>query len=242
MENLIEVYENALPDNICDEMVKTFKENMEFSKPGGVGLGDINPDVKKSTDLNFLKLRPSIVENLAPHILKALNNGLYKYFIKYKMYNINEEKNVLALSQEKFLDEITYNEYIIDRSSFHAKMYFKGDGFFDWHIDQGQGDWRIFCRELVMMFYLNDVKEGGETGFLFQDVNIKPKKGSLVIFPAHFTHTHRGAMPKSNDKYILNFWLLKICPPIIDMMLNTVDPLRPGEVDRLTRGNEYFQQ
>ena len=28
MENLIEVYENALPDNICDEMVKTFKENM----------------------------------------------------------------------------------------------------------------------------------------------------------------------------------------------------------------------
>ena len=58
------------------------------------------------------------------------------------------------------------------------------------------------------MFYLNDVAEGGETEFYYQDVKIKPKAGTMVIAPAYFTHTHRGNVPKSNDKYILTSWVL----------------------------------
>ena len=65
------------------------------------------------------------------------------------------------------------------------------------------------------MFYLNDVEEGGETGFYYQDVEIKPKKGTLVIFPAGFTHLHRGKMPVSNNKYIANFWFLNKNPAVI---------------------------
>ena len=59
------------------------------------------------------------------------------------------------------------------------------------------------------MYYLNDVSEGGETEFYHQKVKIKPEKGTLVIFPAYFTHLHKGNVPISNDKYILNFWLMK---------------------------------
>ena len=58
------------------------------------------------------------------------------------------------------------------------------------------------------MFYLNDVQEGGETEFFYQDLKIKPKKGTMVIAPAGFTHTHRGNKPISNDKYILTSWVL----------------------------------
>ena len=57
------------------------------------------------------------------------------------------------------------------------------------------------------MFYLNDVKEGGETEFYHQKIKIKPKAGTLVLFPAGFTHTHKGNMPISNDKYIITTWL-----------------------------------
>ena len=57
------------------------------------------------------------------------------------------------------------------------------------------------------MFYLNDVQEGGETEFYYQDLSIKPRKGTMVIAPAYFTHTHRGNVPISNDKYILTSWV-----------------------------------
>jgi hypothetical protein len=30
----------------------------------------------------------------------------------------------------------------------------------------------------------------------------------MVIAPAGFTHTHRGNMPVSNDKYIATSWVL----------------------------------
>jgi hypothetical protein len=56
------------------------------------------------------------------------------------------------------------------------------------------------------MVYLNDVDEGGETEFLYQQVKIKPKRGTVVIWPGGFTHLHRGNPPLKN-KYIATGWL-----------------------------------
>ncbi len=58
------------------------------------------------------------------------------------------------------------------------------------------------------MFYLNDVAEGGETEFFHQQRSLKPRAGTMVIAPAGFTHTHRGCVPRSGDKYILTSWIL----------------------------------
>ncbi|TMP71044.1 proline hydroxylase, partial [Pseudoalteromonas ruthenica] len=63
-------------------------------------------------------------------------------------------------------------------------------------------------RVLLFMFYLNDVQDGGETEFVYQNKRIAPKKGTMVIAPGYFTHTHRGNKPVSNDKYILTSWVL----------------------------------
>ena len=66
-------------------------------------------------------------------------------------------------------------------------------------------------RAFVFILYLNDVEEGGETGFLFKENNdwfkVKPKTGRLIIHPAQFPFIHKGYMPKSSDKYILTTWL-----------------------------------
>jgi hypothetical protein len=58
------------------------------------------------------------------------------------------------------------------------------------------------------MFYLNDVEQGGETDFFYPNIKLKPKKGTMVIAPAGFTHTHRGNKPISDNKYILTSWVL----------------------------------
>jgi hypothetical protein len=62
-------------------------------------------------------------------------------------------------------------------------------------------------RKLVTMLYLNTVEEGGETEFLYLHRRIQPVQGRLLIFPAGFTHTHRGNPPLRGEKYILTSWL-----------------------------------
>lgn len=78
-------------------------------------------------------------------------------------------------------------------------------GFSDFHMEQGAG--MGAGRVLVWTLYLNDVTDGGETEFPYQSLKVKPEKGMLCIFPASFTHTHRGNPPYSNDKYILTGWV-----------------------------------
>jgi hypothetical protein len=56
-------------------------------------------------------------------------------------------------------------------------------------------------RILAIIVYLNDVEEGGETIFPILGEKIKPKAGSILIFPSYFTHYHLASIPISDDKY-----------------------------------------
>ena len=91
---------------------------------------------------------------------------------------------------------------------FHLNCKFQrtrpGEGFHEWHFENSG---EVPYRRLVTMLYLNTVEEGGETEFLYLHRRIQPRRGRLLVFPAGFTHTHRGNPPLSNDKYILTSWL-----------------------------------
>lgn len=81
----------------------------------------------------------------------------------------------------------------------------KEQGYHIWHCDS---EWRaVSNRLLVFILYLNDVKEGGETEFLYLSKRVQPRTGRLVLWPAAFTHTHRGNPPISNTKYIFTGWV-----------------------------------
>jgi hypothetical protein len=61
-------------------------------------------------------------------------------------------------------------------------------------------------RVLAWMFYCNNIKEGGETRFPQQNINVKPEKGTLLIWPAGWTHSHLGLPSKKENKYIVTGW------------------------------------
>ena len=42
---------------------------------------------------------------------------------------------------------------------------------------------------------------------MFYHGKLKPKAGTLVIFPATWTYNHKGAMPLSGDKYVITGWV-----------------------------------
>jgi hypothetical protein len=83
-----------------------------------------------------------------------------------------------------------------------------GGGYHVWHCEQGSNPANS-PRVLVYMLYLNtlEANECGETEFLYQETRIKPEEGLLIIWPAAFTHTHRGnAVYGSNNKYVVTGW------------------------------------
>ena len=76
-------------------------------------------------------------------------------------------------------------------------------GYHSFHNENCTYD--LYCRSMAWMTYLNDVKEGGETEFLYQKLKVKPKKGTTLIWPGGYTHMHRGN-PPMEDKYIATGW------------------------------------
>ena len=84
-------------------------------------------------------------------------------------------------------------------------------GYHVWHCERNA--MQFVMRELVWTIYLNDMPDGeGETEFLFQKYRYQPQKGDIVIFPASFTHTHRGNPPYTRTKYIATGWYLYTPP------------------------------
>ena len=84
-------------------------------------------------------------------------------------------------------------------------------GYPYWHCElhPSPGDYgESLHRVALWTIYLNDNFSEGETEFLYQRRRIVPKRGSVLIAPTAFTHTHRGYMPKGGDKYIATSWVL----------------------------------
>jgi len=82
-----------------------------------------------------------------------------------------------------------------------------GGGYHVWHGEQGNGEQAN--RGLVYMLYLNTLppEANGETEFLYQQRRINPVENTMVLWPASFTHTHRGnPVYGDNHKYIITGW------------------------------------
>jgi hypothetical protein len=93
------------------------------------------------------------------------------------------------------------------------QRYVDEEGYYAWHYENYSGEPSMKDREMAFMWYLNDVSGGGETEFRFQKRKIEPKVGLAAIFPAFWTHTHRGNPPsKGQVKYIITGWIEGVEP------------------------------
>jgi hypothetical protein len=61
-------------------------------------------------------------------------------------------------------------------------------------------------RYATILFYLNDT-EGGETSFPMQEVQISPKRGRAIMFPAMLTHPHE-VLRSEAKRYIYQTWIV----------------------------------
>jgi hypothetical protein len=82
-----------------------------------------------------------------------------------------------------------------------------GGGYHVWHGEQGPG--KHSQRVLVYMLYLNTLEpeEAGETEFLYQQTRLRPQENTMILWPAAYTHAHRGnVVHGQKSKYIVTGW------------------------------------
>ena len=173
---------HALALDICREMVERFEHNQDEQYPGRIGQTmQLDDSMKRSTDLVISG--KAHWKDLDQELFRSLNRAL------------SEFKQYYPFFAGPFKD----NGYAIQRTN-------PGE-FYHWHIDGGSHDFAV--RQLVALWYLNSVDgEGGQTEFKYQDIQIQPKAGKLLLFPPFWTHLHRGKLLQSGQKYIATTWVV----------------------------------
>jgi len=168
----------------CDNLIKCFNENSKFHKQGVIGGGFLDKEIKDSTDLEVFHLNDNI--NVVNYYIE-LDKCIQKYKEKYSFCNENQSQWAMVESP------------IIQK-------YPPGGGYKKWHYENN-GHPQSIKRHLVFMTFLNNVKSGGETEFFYQKEKFKAKKGLTLIWPAEWTHTHKGIVSKKHEKYIITGWI-----------------------------------
>jgi hypothetical protein len=97
---------------------------------------------------------------------------------------------------------------IIYNDMFKIHKVKESEGFHRWHYEKG-GPLAI-DRIMAFMTYLEVPKRGGETEFLHQCLRLDPVVGRTLIWPAGYTHMHRGLMPLEGTKMYITGWFT--CP------------------------------
>lgn len=179
LKDLIRIYENSLESDVCDFLVNLFEQVTEKHERHD------NSGKPNFLQFNFTENREisSEVNNVHNYIIKKV----FEYRDKYYEY---VDKRVFP--EDHALEQFRIKKYEpngIDR--------------FDTHVDVVE--YGTARRYLSFLWYLNDVEEGGKT--VFKEIEIKPKKGTLMMFPPLWMYPHRGEPPISNSKYIMSTYL-----------------------------------
>ncbi|WP_394393351.1 2OG-Fe(II) oxygenase [Shewanella woodyi] len=218
--DFIEVYPNAIPEDLCDRLIETFEKHQGVVD-GRTGNGvDLTKKVSRDLTLDSFEELFPLRNELLSYTLKHSTS----YFNKYAMalmgavsVQVADEKGqgvTLVPDNYQTLGEPRAEalvKYLYRSGTINVQKYPKSlGGYPHWHSEQfpQAGHNEALHRVVLYMFYLNDVEEGGETEFFYQERKLKPKKGTMVIAPAGFTHSHRGNMPISDDKYIATSWIM----------------------------------
>lgn len=223
MQNFIFEFENALSPEYCRHLIDKFEKNPNKSD-GKTGAG-VDKAKKDSLDLYLSQHEDWKQERF--EISKAVLQATIEYAKQYPFILTGAISPSMHDAKTGELRTITHEDVvqmpdaqlqqlvgtIYNIDDINLQRYTKGKGgYHHWHSEHyphpSDPTQKSLHRVLLWLIYLNDIDKGGETEFFYQQAKVKPKQGTLVLAPCGFTHTHRGCVPESDDKYVLASWVM----------------------------------
>lgn len=195
MTNFIYESQNYLDPLVCEDLINQFEKHTWLHTQGKIGMCNdddtssmltLQEDIKQSTDMGITDV---IADSPAfqPSILK-LFEFLNQCIIDYKTEFDHLDSTAKWGMTEKF----------------NIQRYYPGQGYYAWHSEYHPNISPADKRVLAWMVYLNDVTDAGtEFAYLGKTDAIK---GKCVLWPAYWTHTHRGIVSDKETKYIATGW------------------------------------
>lgn len=189
-KDFIAVYKDVYPEGYCQHLISEFDRLDE----SGAGSNRIQTDGSSRHHKNDLQI--------------GMNFGVYTA----GPFNCHPASRVFFDGLQRCYEDYT-NQFSplkhakIRGTAMKMQRTDPGGGYHLWHSEQGNGEHAE--RVLVYMLYLNSLtqEEAGETEFLYQQRRLRPEENTMVIWPAAFTHTHRGNTVFGNrSKYIVTGW------------------------------------
>ena len=186
MKDFIGIYDNIGSPEYCEDFINFFK----YLTSSSIALKEDTPPHKRELVSANLAYMSTLGYNMSfkeagpvgLEFLPLVNECISEYVSEYSI--------------------LTNNNFLL--FDLKVKKFPLGGGFHDWHYETM--DRFSTSRSFVVQMYLNTIEEGGETEFLYINKRVKAKQGRVVIFPAGYTHTHRGNPPIGNDKYLITSW------------------------------------
>jgi hypothetical protein len=184
----IAVWKNVLSAQECEDIINYYERmeqlNLSFSRED---LRDAPAHVKNDRTVFPL-------ENIARDFNSTeafLSGFLNKFWSCYGTYT--RHYSCLVDSGAQYIRNIRIQKTL------------PGQGYHLWHFEQDRRE--SANRICAWGLYLNTVEQGGETEWLYQSMRIPAEQGSLVLWPAAYTHVHRGNPPLSGEKYLMTGWV-----------------------------------
>jgi hypothetical protein len=189
-KDFIAIYRNVYPEGYCQHLINEFERLVE----SGAGWSR----QRSEGAVKHAKNDMQVGLNFGVHTAKDFNgtpaskvffDGLQQCYDAY-----TEEFSILKN------DQVTGTAMKMQRTD-------PGGGYHIWHAEQNGG--RNVERVLVYMLYLNTLapEEAGETEFLYQQRRLQPVENTMVLWPAAYTHAHRGnTVFGERSKYIVTGW------------------------------------
>ena len=178
-ESFIRTYDDCLRDTECADVIQTFEK---LSANGSAIQSHTQYDQNKARRDDMALM----LEDHNPDMAGMIHQRMQSYLQEY-------------VNDLPAMNQVTTEGYNVK-----LQRTMPSGGY---HIFHAEADCRrSMARFLVWMIYLNDDFEGGTTEFLNQRVELTPKAGQLVIWPAFITHLHRGNPIREGAKYVATGW------------------------------------
>lgn len=182
IKDYIIVIKNAVPDELCDAILKEYADSNEWNlaSVSKESIVDVTTRNCSSIGISYndvINKNHDVRLNLDQKLYQAVSNCIKEYTDLFPACNIESDTGY---------DLLKYKE----------------GGFYKQHVDSFTQQFRSVSCSLV----LNDDFEGGEFAFFDGELVYKLGKGDALMFPSNFMYPHEVKRVTSGIRYSIITW------------------------------------